>query len=537
MTEIQKKILSLLEEVDTICRQNDIEYYLEGGAILGAIRHGGFLPWDDDSDITMTRSNWEKFREVFFRDKPKNRALESPELNDMYPTNTVRYIDTTTTSIWRSLMYDVCACGVFVDIFILEDAPDDDEKLEQMKRDFIDYCEIINPFYRLSSLGDGARFRKHLKRSQRISRRKVAEELNEKVLQYHGQPSKRYLMRWGMRFQVYDKKIYGNPTYVPFENIMLPIPERPIDYLIYQYGIDWYMIPESDEVEVHDTILDLNIGYRTYMDDYMPLLDKEEALKVNFKYKVADMEILDYNKNFHKHIYGTAGGAAAYVLKKKLESLEIDLNEAFAKITPESETLFNELFGDYLGKQLHQWYRFYGVYVPIEDEVLACIISYLLRSGRYRQAEKLIEIRADQKREMKHQLSEVVNFYNLLVQSTVLFWSKHSMEAAKQLRSVNATDMPPLGVAICLYDDLARCGISEIPELRERVEECIQQWPTEDLFKLIYIILLEKIGYENSAMMVMKELLEKSKNGMILYSLRTEEVFLSLRVKIGLQTI
>ena len=65
MTEIQTKILSLLEEVDAICRQNDIEYYLEGGAVLGAIRHGGFLPWDDDSDLAMTRSNWEKFKEVF----------------------------------------------------------------------------------------------------------------------------------------------------------------------------------------------------------------------------------------------------------------------------------------------------------------------------------------------------------------------------------------------------------------------------------------------------------------------------------------
>ena len=151
MTEIQTKILSLLEEVDTICRENGIEYYLEGGAILGALRHGGFLPWDDDSDITMTRSNWEKFREVFFRDKPKDRALESPELNPMYPTNTVRYIDTTTTSIWRSLMYDVCACGVFVDIFILEDAPDDEEKLEQMAKKAVGTAGVIKGYVPLQA--------------------------------------------------------------------------------------------------------------------------------------------------------------------------------------------------------------------------------------------------------------------------------------------------------------------------------------------------------------------------------------------------
>ena len=65
MNEMQKRILGLLVEVDTICRENDIEYYLEGGAILGALRHGGFLPWDDDSDLAMTRDNWEKFKKVF----------------------------------------------------------------------------------------------------------------------------------------------------------------------------------------------------------------------------------------------------------------------------------------------------------------------------------------------------------------------------------------------------------------------------------------------------------------------------------------
>lgn len=533
MTELQTKILSLLEEVDEICRQNDIEYYLEGGAVLGAIRHGGFLPWDDDSDITMTRSNWEKFRQVFFRDKPKNRALESPELNDMYPTNTVRYIDTSTTSIWRSLMYDVCACGVFVDIFILEDAPDDDEKLEQMKRDFIDYCEIINPFYRLSSLGDGARFRQHLKRSQELGRRKVAEELNEKILQYHGQPSGRYLMRWGMRFQVYDKAIYGKPTYVPFEHIMLPIPERPLEYLVYQYGIDWNMVPESNEVELHDTILDLNVGYRTYMDDYMPLLNKEEALAHNFKYKVTDMEILDYNKAYHKHIYGTAGAAAAHVLKQKLNELKLDLNKEFAQVTPEANALFEELFGDYMIKQLHQWYVFYGVFVPIEDDVLSCIVSYLLRSGQCRQAEKLLNIRIDQKQPMSPALENSVEAYKKLVTATNLFWSGHWSDAARVYHTAENVVIPPTGIAICLIDEVLTCQQDALPQLKQKTEEYVQRWSGEDLFKLAYVIVLQKLGYEKSAVMVMETVFSESHNGMVLRTLHKDPMFASLRLRLG----
>ena len=530
MTEIQIKILSLLEEVDAICRQNDIEYYLEGGAVLGAIRHGGFLPWDDDSDLAMTRSNWEKFKEVFLRDKPKNRALESPELNDMYPTNTMRYIDTTTTSIWRSLMYDVSACGVFVDIFILEDAPDDEAQMEQLKRDFIDYCEIINPFYRLSSLGDGERFRQHMERSRKLgSRRKAAEELNEKILQYHGTPSSRYLMRWGMRFQVYDKKTYGKPTYVPFEHIMLPIPERPMEYLAYQYGIDWFMIPEAEDVELHDTVLDLNTGFRTYMDAYMPLLNKQEALDVHMKYKVLEMEVLDLNKAYHRHIYGAAADAAVCILNRKLQELTFDPAAALSQVTPENNALFEELFGDYLTKQLNQWFLFFGVRVSVDDDLLACIVSYLLRSGRCRQAEKLILFRMEQKEPMKPALSRVIDAYHRLVRAISLFWYGHRRDAARLLRDAQAGSLTPVEKAILLYDEVVSGEVTELASLRERVEAHIRLWPGEDLYKAIYAIILDKQGFGKSAAMVTKELLTASHNGMVLRMLQTEPLFEKIR--------
>lgn len=527
MTEIQTKILSLLEEVDTICRENGIEYYLEGGAILGALRHGGFLPWDDDSDITMTRSNWEKFREVFFRDKPKDRALESPELNPMYPTNTVRYIDTTTTSIWRSLMYDVCACGVFVDIFILEDAPDDEEKLEQMKRDFIDYCEVINPFYRLSSLGDGARFRQHLKRSRRVGRRKVAQELNEKILQYHGQPSQRYLMRWGMRFQVYDKAVYGKPTYVPFEHIQLPIPEHPIDYLVYQYGIDWHMIPEAEEVELHDTLLDLHRGYRTYMDEYMPLLNKKKALSTSWKYKVLEMEILDHNKAYHRHIYGTTAKGVARLLQHKLAQLPDTPAAVFAHVTPENDALFDDVFGDYLVKQLNQWYIFFGVCVPIEDEVLAVAVSYLLRGGRCRQAEKLLLFRSQQG-PLTPALEGAMASYRALVDATGLFWSGQRSAAAALLREARGIAMTPVGTAICLFDDWVGADPAALAPLKEQVEALVCCWPQEDLFKLIYGGILQDMGLTHSAREVAQELRATSHNGMVLRTLQTDPLFAAL---------
>lgn len=56
--------LQLLRELDRVCRKYDIKYVLWGGSMLGAIRHHGFIPWDDDADIAMTREEYEKFKNI-----------------------------------------------------------------------------------------------------------------------------------------------------------------------------------------------------------------------------------------------------------------------------------------------------------------------------------------------------------------------------------------------------------------------------------------------------------------------------------------
>ena len=62
--QIQKVELEMLIEFDRICRKYDITYSIDGGTLLGAIRHGGFIPWDDDADVIMNRSEYEKFLKV-----------------------------------------------------------------------------------------------------------------------------------------------------------------------------------------------------------------------------------------------------------------------------------------------------------------------------------------------------------------------------------------------------------------------------------------------------------------------------------------
>ena len=87
MLDEQIGLLTLLKEFDSICKKHNITYFLEGGSLLGAVRHKGFLPWDDDIDLCITRAEWEKLLKVIDEDLPAGREIYCYE---RYPSTCVR---------------------------------------------------------------------------------------------------------------------------------------------------------------------------------------------------------------------------------------------------------------------------------------------------------------------------------------------------------------------------------------------------------------------------------------------------------------
>ena len=71
LLNIQIASFKLLKEIDRICKEEDLTYWLDFGTLLGAVRHGGFIPWDDDIDLSMPRKDYERFVNIFNK-KPKN---------------------------------------------------------------------------------------------------------------------------------------------------------------------------------------------------------------------------------------------------------------------------------------------------------------------------------------------------------------------------------------------------------------------------------------------------------------------------------
>ena len=137
LNEFKEIQLDILKYVHKFCKKHDIKYSLGYGTLIGAVRHNGFIPWDDDIDIIMRRNEYERFIELFSKEKGRYKVLSHSNQKN-YPLAYAKVSDELTLK--KEDVNNDVERGLDIDVFPIDDLPDDNEAVKKQFR----RCKLLS---------------------------------------------------------------------------------------------------------------------------------------------------------------------------------------------------------------------------------------------------------------------------------------------------------------------------------------------------------------------------------------------------------
>ena len=274
--ELFKELKKLLDTFDGVCRKYNLRYTLCGGSLLGAIRHNGFIPWDDDLDVAMMREDYDKLLSLPKSEFKEPYFLQTPETDPGYYKTFVKLRNSNTTEIPHKDAIFHYNHGVFLDIFPLDNVPDDNKTFNRM----IKGLEVTKRTLHFAARVYGGTGTKGLDLKRKlfyysiypmvktgiITPKKEFDKINKIVSAYKNKTTKKigFIAFSGKepRFIYNADYLAGTENHI-FEGDEYPIPRHYDEILKHSYGD--YMTPVKQKTEHGDTIVDLNHSYKEYM--------------------------------------------------------------------------------------------------------------------------------------------------------------------------------------------------------------------------------------------------------------------------------
>ncbi len=281
MNDVQKCILNIYKEVKDILDRNNITYYGSSGTCLGAIRHGGFIPWDDDMDLVVPIEEYENLVQTLKKELPPHLSIYSPFEKKHFAHLMIKVIDNRTTFIEDALIkYPDSWSGVWVDIIPLCGVPS-----SKIKREIF-YTYLLKAMYgdlylREDYMGSRFVFLQKMAKSFIIKNRDMNYYMRKqlKFIKKYPVANAEFVMEAGfLQFKKWTskRKWFDKRKKVKFEDTEVYIPADYDEYLTKQYG-DYMELPPVHERTIHNGFIDLSKSYTEYVKN--PQLVEESIKK------------------------------------------------------------------------------------------------------------------------------------------------------------------------------------------------------------------------------------------------------------------
>lgn len=283
------KELELFEKFIEICDKHNLTYHLAGGSLIGAVRHGGFIPWDDDIDITMMRADYNKFIEAAKNELEEPFFLQTIGIDKGFYRNQIklRLLNTTALPLheWKDNLN--IHQGIFIDVFPLDTIPEGKiEKFFFWKIERILKIILYNSVFHFSiydyTLKSKIIYIICKQITNIIPPWKIAQAIDKYVQKYNNKKGYNHIgpiSRWSNdENKIRERSWYEETITVKFEGIECTIPKGYNEILNKQYG-DWQK-PVNAPSEHASLFFDTENSYEKYLGKYDDYKDNKDIFKL-----------------------------------------------------------------------------------------------------------------------------------------------------------------------------------------------------------------------------------------------------------------
>lgn len=260
LKELKTVELELLRTFMDVCRRLGLRYYVLGGTMLGAVRHGGFIPWDDDIDVGMLRQDYEILLSKGQALLPEGLFLQSFVTDPEYPANFAKLRNSRTTFVEAGLKNRKINHGVYIDIFPLDFYPDKGQRCFSIRKDLLS-LRISTTF----AVGGMKTSTKLVRLASRLLYPTVkgALQKRERLFKSVTQGAKiaNHCGAWDKK-EIVPAHWYGEGVTMAFEDLQVTVPTHYHNWLTQVYG-DYMQLPPEDKRVPHHYVeaFDLTKAY------------------------------------------------------------------------------------------------------------------------------------------------------------------------------------------------------------------------------------------------------------------------------------